>query len=328
MNNQTEETKAIVPTGLAPAELELSNQAIEVVKQNIALCQQLVQDVLEEDIDYGTIPGVPTPFLWDSGAAKIMAAFNCYADYKVIDASIQIPHIRYTIMSQLVSRKTQQIVATGIGAASTKEVKHRYRWVNDPEADGISRKGLKTRKDGKYRIPNPDTEDLLNTIAKMAAKRADVDAAQSLPGVAATLRKLFLSPPVEKRDPATAPHPSTDVSALAGSPKEEGPNWSWFWAKLKTIQVSAKEAHDILSVNSIKDDWLGVQHRTLEEAYDIISHTVNHAAASKTQEGAKLWPISPSAEQLSMTKPIPTKSSLPEDKKGATAGLSPPTPSQ
>ena len=268
-------TKDIALLDAAPVALQLSEQAIETVKHNIQLCQQLVSEVLEKDIDYGNIPGVSTPFLWDSGAAKIMAAFNCYAEYKVIDSVIQVPHIRYTITSQLINRSSQQIVATGIGAASTKEVKHRYRWTDDPEKEGISRKGLKTRRDGKYRIPNPDTEDLLNTIAKMAAKRADVDAAQSLPGVAATLRRLFLSPPVEKPKLPPTPAPVTNLPTATGAPETKGPNWAWFWAKLHPLGIHSKEAHDILVVNSIKNDWIDIQHRTLEEAYEIIKEAVD-----------------------------------------------------
>ena len=256
-----EETKETALTETTPVALELSEQAIATVKHNIQLCEQLVKEVLEKEIDWGTIPGVQQPFLWDSGAAKIMSAFNCYPEYKVIDATIRTPHIRYTITSQLISRSSQQVIATGIGAASTKEVKHRYRWVEDPEEEGISRKGLKQRKDGKYRIPNPETEDLLNIICKMAAKRADVDAAQSLPGVAATLRKLFQGIP-SKPIGAAAPKPSP--------PKGEEHNWDWFWSKIKLLNITPREAHDILGIHSIKDDWVGVQHRTLDEAYESI----------------------------------------------------------
>lgn len=260
--------RALIDT--APPALELSDQAIGTVKRNIQLCEQLVHEVLEREIDFGAIPGVPQPFLWDSGAAKIMAAFNCYADYKVIDSVIQVPHIRYTITCQLINRQSQQIVATGIGAASTKEIKHRYRWVEDPEAEGISRKGLKTKTGAKrgrsegilYRIPNPETEDLLNTIAKMAAKRADVDAAQSLPGVAATLRKIFKGAPLRQ--------PSSETGEQQGSEEPEVHNWRWFEAKLQTLNVSHAEARDYLSVNSIKDDWVGVQGKTLDEAYEVI----------------------------------------------------------
>ena len=270
----SEETKGIAIAETTPVALQLSEQAIATVKHNIQLCEQLVKEVLEKEIDWGTIPGVQQPFLWDSGAAKIMSAFNCYPEYKVIDATIRTPHIRYTITSQLINRQSQQVIATGIGAASTKEVKHRYRWVEDPEKEGISRKGLKQRKDGKYRIPNPDTEDLLNTICKMAAKRADVDAATSLPGVAATLRKLFHGIPTNPAlAAASKPSPSKEEEepkAMAG----EEHNWKWFWSKIKLLNITPQEAHDMLGVASIKNDWINVQHRTLDEAYEILKTAV------------------------------------------------------
>ena len=277
----SEETKDMAIVETTPVALQLSEQAIATVKHNIQLCEQLVKEVLEKDIDWGTIPGVKQPFLWDSGAAKTMAAFNCYPEYKVIDATIRTPHIRYTITSQLINRQSQQIVATGIGAASTKEVKHRYRWVEDPESEGISRKGLKQRQDGKFRIPNPETEDLLNTICKMAAKRADVDAVTSLPGVAATIRKLFIHPPLRKEQgPAVQERPK--VTGITPPPlKGEEHNWSWFWSKIGLLNITPQEAHDILGVVSLKRDWVEVQHRTLDEAYEIIKAAVMEAAAPK-----------------------------------------------
>lgn len=270
---------AVIPT--AQAALLLSEQAITTIKHNILLCEQLVREVLEKDIDWGTIPGVQQPFLWDSGAAKIMATFNCYPEYKVIDATIRTPHIRYTITSQLINRSSHEVVATGIGAASTKEVKHRYRWVEDPEKEGISRKGLKQRKDGKYRVPNPETEDLLNTICKMAAKRADVDAVNSLPGVAATIRKLFIHPPPKKEQgPAAQERPK--VTGITPPPlKGEEHNWSWFWSKVGLLNITPREAHDILGVVSVKRDWIDTQHRTLDEAYEIIKEAVTQTTAPK-----------------------------------------------
>ena len=277
----TEQSNETVLVQAAPAALQLSEQAIETIKHNIQLCEQLVGEVLERDIDFGTIPGVPQPFLWDSGAAKIMAAFNCYANYKVIDAADQVPHVRYTIASLLINRQTGMVVATGIGAASTKEIKHRYRWAEDPEKEGISRKGLKQRNIARqgapekiqYRIPNPEPEDLLNTIAKMAAKRADIDAAQSLPGVAATLRKLFQSKPQQ-------PPPKTTTTPTQPQPQDK-PSWAWFESKLAALGVSHQEAKDILHVNSIAADWIGVQGRTLAEAYEVIKDAVGLTRAGK-----------------------------------------------
>lgn len=285
----TEETKDAGHSADYTVALQLSEKAIATVKHNLQLCEQLVSEVLEKDIDWGTIPGVPQPFLWDSGAAKIMSAFNCYAGYKVQDVFMRTPHIRYTITSQLISRDSHQIVATGIGAASTKEVKHRYRWVDDPEKEGISRKGLKQRRDGKYRILNPETEDLLNTIAKMAAKRADIDAAQSLPGVAATLRKLF-SHPLSRRGERPTAQAGPEAGKATSSPDpEEKHNWSWFWAQLNTIGVTSGEAHEILNVASIKEDWVGVQHKTLQEAYEFIKAARQTVVSGKVTDQGELF---------------------------------------
>lgn len=277
----TERTNIIPHTESPRIALELSVEAIESTKHNILLCEQLVQEVLEENIDFGIIPGVPQPFLWDSGAAKIMAAFNCYAEYSTVRV-IDLPgKITFTVYSKLISRSTQQVIATGIGASSTRETKHRYRWVDNPEKDGISRKSCKTRKDGKFRIPNQDTEDLLNIIAKMAAKRADVDAAQSLPGVASTLRKLFHEPPAKKSKPSTRGQTAGASTKSTTESEEKTDNWSWFWAKIKAIGITQSEARDILGINSIKDDWVTLQKRTLDEAYQIIKDASDLIKAGK-----------------------------------------------
>lgn len=254
-----EETKDLATIEAAPQALQLSVEGIQVVKQNIILCQKLVSEVLEKDIDWGTIPGVPQAFLWNAGAAKIMAAFNCYARYTVIDHEVSDSKIYFAIESTLISRQLERIVATGLGAASTREVKHKYRWVNNPEGEGIPREGLKTREDGKFRILNPETEELTNTITKMAAKRADIDAVQSLPGVAATLRRLFQGKTTQ-------------------SPQ---PNWHWFESQLILLKVTHEQARTYLEVASIKDDWVGKQHRTLDEALEVIKNGIGLDRAAK-----------------------------------------------
>ena len=43
----------------------------------------------------------------------------------------------------------------------------------------------------EYRVENPEYGEQVNTIAQMAAKRAETDAAKTLPGVASALRRLF-----------------------------------------------------------------------------------------------------------------------------------------
>lgn len=245
MEQNEQQVTAIEVIEAAPVRIRLTPEAIEVTKQNIALCEQLVSEVLEGDIDWGHIPGVPQPCLWDPGASKIMAAFNCYPKYTVLNRIEEDNLISFTIESTLVSRQSQQPLGTGIGACSTRETKYKYRWVFEEEAIsmGFNPAALKHREK-KCQVPNPERGELVNTIAKMAAKRADVDAVQSLPGVAATLRKLFKGMPVkgkEKRD------------------------WNWFWTQLRNMGVDSQKAHSILGVVSIKDDWVG-KGKTLDAA--------------------------------------------------------------
>ncbi|GAI17247.1 unnamed protein product, partial [marine sediment metagenome] len=176
--------------------------------------------------------------------------------------------ISFTIESTLVNRQSRQPLATGIGACSTRETKYKYRWVFEEEAIsmGLNPVTLK-RKDKKYQVPNPERGELVNTIVKMSAKRADIDAAQSLPGVAATLRKLFKGMPVkgkEKRD------------------------WNWFWTQLRTMGVDSKKAHSILGVVSIKDDWVG-KGKTLDAALAVIKLALAKEKPSPLKGDEAAW---------------------------------------
>ena len=90
------------------------------------------------------------------------------------------------INTAIISRETNLVVTIGIGAASTLESKYKYRFVEDPREWGYDEESIKAlkfdKKKNKYRIPNPEHSELLNTILKMSSKKAEVDDAESLPG--------------------------------------------------------------------------------------------------------------------------------------------------
>ena len=205
-NRQPTSTEVV---DVIPLPLRLTPQAITLVKDNLKHCELLTHDVLEKDVDYGIIPGVARDFLWDSGAAKIMAAFNCFPRYTMLKSTEDEKSISITMECSLISRQSRQVVSSGVGACSTRETKYKYRWVVNPEDWGVPTKGLKRRQDGKYQVPNPETGELINTMVKMAAKRADIDAVQSLPGVAAALHKLFHGLPSTKPKPTLHKEPET-----------------------------------------------------------------------------------------------------------------------
>lgn len=222
---------------IKPQALELTDVAIEHIERNIKMAERLVVNVLEKDIDYGRTPGTSQDGLWDPGAAKIMAAFNCYPNHEILHHQDEDNIISWTIQANIINRETQLVVGTGVGAASTKETKYKYRWVYDPQNYGYSEEEIKTfkLKDGKYRIPNPEYGELVNTLLQMAAKRAECDAVKSLPGVGSTLRKLF--------------------TGKKGEFEKEKPNWQTFWGEVSALGLSEDDVHQLLGIKSMKD-WL------------------------------------------------------------------------
>lgn len=228
----------------------LTDEAITIIKHNIDMAQKLVYEVLEEGVDYGRIPGTPAPSLWDPGANKIASAFNVYPKYALLHAEESDGLVSYTVESTLLGRSTGKPMGTGIGAASTRETKYKYRWHTAEEARefGYSPEqleGFKRNKDNKYRIPNPEYGELVNTIVKMASKRADVDAVQNLPAVSSALRKLFQQPGDERN------------------------KWRFFWGKVTQLGLTEEQVHKVLGVASV-NDWLA-QGKTIEQAIETLA---------------------------------------------------------
>ena len=243
----------------------ISPEVIQETMQSIALLQGMVKDILIRDVDYGRIPGTPSDSLWDPGASQIIGSFNCYVgERRMLKLEDSDQKIVVVVEVPIISRATGQEVSTGIGAASTLEAKYKYRWVPYPQDWGYDEIAIKTfkTKPGRddegdkvtlYRIPNPEHSELLNTIVKMASKRAEVDAAESLPGVSSVLRQMFSGKKFAK-----------------GSEKGEyeGPVWQRFWGEVRRLGMTDKEAHASIGVTSMKD-WLGRGH-SLEEALNIL----------------------------------------------------------
>jgi len=255
---------ATAPWPLPP---RITPETIQETKESISLLQGMVKDMLIRGIDYGRIPGTPQDSLWDPGASQIIGSFNCYpGQRRILKLDDNEQKIVACVEVPIISRATQQEVGSGVGAASTLETKYKYRWVANPQEWGYDEVAIKTfkTKRGKddegnettlYRIPNPEHSELLNTIVKMASKRAEVDAAESLPGVASVLRQMFSGKPFRKTE---------------SSPEEEyvGPRWQRFWGEVRRLGFTDQEAHQKLGVTSMKN-WLAQGH-SLDEALDIL----------------------------------------------------------
>lgn len=143
---------------------------------------EVMDAVMKQDRDFGTIPGTPKPTLYKSGSEKICSAFHISVRPIVEDLSDE-DEIRYRVTCRGVHMETEIIVGEGVGEASTSE--ERYKWraaVCDEEYMDTpdERRRIKYKK--KYggeveKIFQIRTEpaDLANTVLKMAKKRAQID---------------------------------------------------------------------------------------------------------------------------------------------------------
>lgn len=155
--------------------------------------QDIVRKELIEGQDYGTIPGTPKPTLLKPGAEKIIKLLNL-ADILTVEDKIEEwkdGFFYYRMKCELVSLITGQTVATGIGSCNSKEDKYAYRWTPEfyltpTQKESITPASVfKTRRGQQgefkiYRFPNEEIYTQVNTLLKMASKRAKVDAALSV----------------------------------------------------------------------------------------------------------------------------------------------------
>jgi hypothetical protein len=225
--------------------LMVTQEYIDRTMESLTLLRKLVDSSLVKGIDYGTVPGISDEFLWDAGANQIIASFNCRpGPVRVIKETNTEDTISVILEMPLISFQTGQEVGCGIGAASTMETKHKYRWLRKYELadwgyhDEAAIKALKTRKkwnDTEYQIINPNRAELLNVVWKMAAKRARIAAAKTLPGVSSALAEKF------------------NEGMDKGQKQKKDNPWGSFYAQMKQRGLSGDRVHALLGVTSLTE---------------------------------------------------------------------------
>jgi hypothetical protein len=201
--------------------------------------QATVRELFVVNHDYGVIPGTGNkPTLLKPGAEKLTKLLGLADTYDFVDRTEDFEHdfFNYTVRCRLVSMATGQIVAEGLGNCNSHESKYRWRWAWPRDLSEPEKVGLKTRtlKGGgvQYRVENDDVASLVNTIIKMAKKRAQVDAALS----AGRLSEVFtqdledMTPTDESADgpaptptPAAVQRPSPARAAPPAGPQTSAP---------------------------------------------------------------------------------------------------------
>lgn len=126
--------------------------------------QEIVKEQLKEGEDYGRVPEVQKPFLFKSGAEKILSILGVVYDEpeytetwgKVEVEGIEIPY--YEVVCKVKARVNGEIVGFGVGSCNSLEKKYCY-------------------KDKTFQTDPIHYYSKKNTILKMAKKRAIVDLA-------------------------------------------------------------------------------------------------------------------------------------------------------
>lgn len=160
------------------------------IKKQVDLIQDVMRKVMIMDTHYGTIPGTPKPALYKAGAEKLCLTFRLAASFDVQQRDLPDGHREYTVNCRLTDRATGNLVGEGIGVCTTMESKYRYRWDNtgaavpkeywDTKDTSLLGGGVARKVSGDwlifFRVEHDNPADYYNTVAKMAKKRAHVDA--------------------------------------------------------------------------------------------------------------------------------------------------------
>lgn len=199
---------AIVP---APPRALIAREALQEAGEQRKLLGEYIREHMVEGPDYGTIPGAgDTKVLKKPGAEKLVDIYRCAAEYERT-ASIENwekGFFHYEFKAKVRHRESGVVFAEGVGSANSMEAKYRWRqgsrkcpacgketiikgkaeygggWLCFAKKGGCGEKwpagdqSIEGQEVG--RIENDDPYTSVNTLLKMAKKRALVDAAVSL----------------------------------------------------------------------------------------------------------------------------------------------------
>ena len=209
--------------------------------------------LLISGVDYSIIPGTNNskPTLMKPGAEKLLQAYNlsCQLDIteRVMDWEAGLFYFSYRAT---VSDTSGRVLAAAEGSANSRETKYRYRNVNENKAtDADKRDAVRTEiKKGQYGqytvyvIENRDPADLINTLQKMAQKRAMVAAVLIAVGASEFFTQdvedfshiidgeVIEEQPQRQPRPAQRQQPATQTAApqeqQEGEPAER--NWTYY----------------------------------------------------------------------------------------------------
>lgn len=216
-------------------------------RQRLTLFQAFVKQNMKEGQDYGKVGDSSKPSLLQPGAQKLCEMYSLAPVFDIVDSIKDWEHgfFYFEIRCSLFLKGTQVLVAQGLGSCNSKEGRYAYRWVTERKLPpGVAKGDCQSRqlpsKNGGtfslYRVENEDPYSLVNTIEKMACKRALVAATlqatrssgiftQDLEDIIEGEGYVVEEPSQKPREPKPAPKPPRAASppgaAQAADPAED-----------------------------------------------------------------------------------------------------------
>lgn len=134
-------------------ESALSEERINFEIEQFKLVQNFIKSHMKEGEDFGKIPGSPKPSLFKAGAEKLCSLYDLSIHIDILERveNWEDGFFHYLAKCILINRRNGEIAAEGVGSCNNRE--------------------------GKYSKQNP--YNMVNTILKMAKKRALIDAVLS-----------------------------------------------------------------------------------------------------------------------------------------------------
>lgn len=167
------------PVPYVPESQWLSKEAIVA---RINKIHEVAKSVMKKDVHYGTVPGAKKQSLWKPGAELLLSTFRIARKVLVTDLSTD-DEVRYRVECQGTDCFSGVYLGSGIGECSSNEEKYKWRRAvchEEFNATPEDRRRLKW-KTGKENYTEKQVRmnpcDLVNTIVKMATKRAMIDLA-------------------------------------------------------------------------------------------------------------------------------------------------------
>jgi len=223
--------------------------AVQSTLTKINQFQAVVQNTLKKNHDYGVIPGTPKPTLLKPGAEKIQMLLGVTSEYEVIEHINDYENGFFAFTVRCIIYKNGVKITEGLGHCNNREPKF-YK-----------------RKDGSIQDPY----EKVNTVLKMAKKRAQIDATLTL----ASLSEVFTQDIEDMQEFIQSEQVETMTAKEAAQIK-----LTFGKHKGKTLKEIYQSHPDYL-------DWLLKQDRTdavIKKAIQLMFEAVKEKAQSKPQQ--------------------------------------------